>query len=42
MLPSYIINSEVLLHRFMGDQKMVRETRACFRDSIPGEHELQN
>lgn len=36
MLPSYIINSEALLHRSMGDHQVARETLGCFRDSIPG------
>lgn len=35
MLPSYIINSETLLQRFMGDQQVARDMLDCFRDSIP-------
>lgn len=35
MLPSYIINSETLLQRFMGDQQTARDMLECFRDSIP-------
>lgn len=36
MLPSYIINSEILLQRFMGNQLAVRKILGCFCDSIPG------